>query len=520
MRHKMSAVISTVILLSCTWIMSAELPADVAKDTVVLKTRMIPQPQAVKFMAGPEVVIDGNLKVAVSVSAEQAGDAKRIGGLFKTFWQCCPVITLQKDPQLAGMIPDGYTLNASQGTITIKSADFNGVRNALRTIRQIAESQRGVECQNSYYIPEVEIQDAPAIAFRGVHVCWFPESNPKTIEKALHLAAYYKFNYVVLESWGIFPYKSHPELTWKNSQVSRRTLKKLIKTGQDLGVTFIPQLNIFGHATASRHISGKHAVLDFNPSVQSLFEPDGWTWCLSNPATRKVLEDAVIELYDFFEQPPYFHIGCDEAYTLATCRDCRRSDYYQLFKDHIMHFHDVLTRQRNCKLMMWHDMLLDSKDSRWSGYIALGSMEHNLPKLVDELPKDIIICDWQYGAPKKEEKWPTMRYFNEKGFPVLACPWLNKPGITSQGRLVKDENMMGLLCTTWHGLQGSGLLGIYVNGASAGWGSVAAGGGDLRCIFNMHMRQIGWDIPVKNYEDTGLIEYQIPKDESYPAAGL
>ena len=514
-----SGLLVVVLAFSLTPLGFAELPADITKDAAVLKTRMVPQPNAVKFLAGPEVVINRDLKVMVSVNREQGGDAKKIASLFKTYWQCRPVINIQKDGGLAGMKADGYDLRASQGVMTIKASDFNGVRNALRTVRQIAEAQRGVKSQSCFYIPELEIQDEPAMSFRGVHLCWFPETNPRTIEKAVQLAAYYKFNYVVLEPWGVFPYKSHPELAWKNNSVSRGTFKRLVKTASELGVTMVPQLNIFWHAAAARHISGKHAVLDFNPSIQSLFEPDGWTWCLSNPATRKVLEDAVLELYEFFDKPPYFHIGCDEAYTLATCRDCRRGDYYKLLRDHLVYFHDIMS-QRNCKVMMWHDMLLDSSDPRWAGYTAVGSKTHKLPDLLKELPKDIIICDWQYGRPKKDEKWPTMLYFKENGFPVLACPWLNSAGITSQGHLVQNENMMGLLCTTWHGLQGTGLMNMYYHGANAAWGAPEFSGGDKRGVVNMHIRQMGWDLGIDDYEDTGLIEYQIPPDESYPAAGL
>ncbi|MDD2456625.1 MAG: hypothetical protein PHE10_09895, partial [Kiritimatiellae bacterium] len=42
---------------------------------------------------------------------------------------------------------------------------------------------------------------------------------------------------------------------------------------------------------------------------------------------------------------------------------------------------------------------------------------------LDALPRDVVICDWFYGAPVKGEKegqtFPTLRHFKSKGFPVL-----------------------------------------------------------------------------------------------------
>ena len=56
------------------------------------------------------------------------------------------------------------------------------------------------------------------------------------------------------------------------------------------------------------------SVLNKHPEYAPLFEPDGWSWCLSNPAARRYIEDIVTELCDIFDEPEFFHIGCDEAY--------------------------------------------------------------------------------------------------------------------------------------------------------------------------------------------------------------
>lgn len=170
----------------------------------------------------------------------------------------------------------------------------------MRTLRQIAEPVRGTRKLTAYFVPETVIEDAPAMAFRGFHLCWFPENTSMQIEQYIRLAAYYKMNTIVLESWGMFVFKNHPQLSLPGSTMTAKEVKRLVKIADELGVTLVPQFNIFGHASAARENSGKHIVLDFHPELQPLFEPLGWTWCLSNPETIKLLEELALEMHDAF----------------------------------------------------------------------------------------------------------------------------------------------------------------------------------------------------------------------------
>ena len=161
-------------------------------------------------------------------------------------------------------------------------------------------------------------------------------------------------------------------------------------------------------------------------------------------------------------------------------------------------------------MMMWHDMLIARNDTRWRGYIATGNEKTD--GLLSDLPKDIVICDWQYGAPKADEQWPTMRFFKEQGFTVLACPWEDMPGLRSQAKTIPEAGLDGMLCTTWHHMDGANMFRIFSVGAQATWRAGEAPGIE-RHIFNMHLRQIGWDIPVKNYRDTGHVDWQVAPEK-------
>lgn len=63
-----------------------------------------------------------------------------------------------------------------------------------------------------------------------------------------------------------------------------------------MGLEVVPMFNCWGHASGSRIRHGRHVVLDQNPRLAPLFEPDGWTWCLTNPRAQALLRSVCDEL--------------------------------------------------------------------------------------------------------------------------------------------------------------------------------------------------------------------------------
>lgn len=476
------------------------------RETALLKAKLSPPPQKIEF--GSEVVrLDESLDVTLDLPA--GTDSVPFEKFFAAWFGKKPVFqTVEEEGK--NVPADGYRAEASGKSLRIAASNAAGLLNALKTLRQLAEANRGTATLEYWFVPELKIEDAPAASFRGIHLCWFPETNPWRIEQGIRMAAYYKFNYCVLELWGVYRFEKHPDFCWSEYAVDKKEIRRLVALGRELGITLLPQFNLFGHASAARGSSGKHAILDFAPQYAPLFEPDGWTWCLSNPETRRALTDVVLELYDAFDAPPYFHLGCDEALSAATCRDCRRADYAALLLDHLVYFNNLL-KERSCRTMLWHDMLI-KPEGDFKGYVANGN--DSTAGLLDKLPKEMIICDWQYDKPREKERWPTMRFFKEKGFDVIACPWNNPAGMVSQGALVRDEKLFGILCTTWHHFYGDKMFQMLAVGARAAWGTERAG--MTLEHFSTHLRQIGSDAGVKRYIDTGIHAWQVEPLTSGP----
>lgn len=460
---------------------------------------VIPAPQEMSCRTNEAVRIVDGLKVFVACPDAAAGKWVREKA---RLWFGADVSVECAEKADAALGDEGYRLTAEPERVRIEATGLQGVRYALYTLRQAAEPIPEGRTLSGWWLPALQVRDAPALRFRGLHLCAFPEQSARFLEQQIRLAAYYKYNHVVLETWGVFKSEKFPFLSVTNAYLTTAEAKRLATLARDLGVTLIPQFNVFGHATGARFSSGKHVALDRHPQYAPLFEPaGGWNWCLTNPATRDVLKELLVEVHAAFLYPPYVHIGCDEA-NLPSCARCRAAGpYWKLFATHVTELAEAL-RSRGARTMMWHDMLLDHGDPRWKGFYANGT-EGMATYVRDALPKDIVICDWYYGKVPAGGDYPTLRHFRDCGFDTLTCPWTETSGIAAQGAFARTNGLYGLLQTVWINFRGGEFGPIAAAGAAAGWGSVAFaepeipfGASPIPHPFATHRRQVGWDMDV------------------------
>ena len=401
---------------------------------------------------------------------------------------------------------EAYAAEVSADGVKISARTLAGTRWAAYTLRQIAIAKRGTVRTEGMLLPTLKISDAPHLSFRAIHLCWFPEVRPQQIERAIRLAALMKFNYAIIEPWGMYKSEKHPWWPWPQANMTKVEVNRLVAIGKDIGITLIPQINCYGHASAARGCTIKHSALDIHPEYEPLFEPGGWNWCLSNPETQRVLRELIAEMHENFGNPPYFHIGCDEA-ARQTCPECVKTPNEELVLKHISGLAEFV-KSRGARAMMWHDMLLDQADSRWKGFTVCGTKETGA--ILDKLPKDIIICDWQYQDTAQHKKgpltdWPTMTYFKEHGFSVACCPWENDTSMKSMADHIVKIGGFGFIETTWHHLFGRNWQKMYTGSAFAAWGSPVS----HDVSFQRSLRLVGQDMKVDDYLDTGFLNYQV-----------
>lgn len=402
-----------------------------------------------------------------------------------------------------------YALKIDASGIVANAKDAQGLRHAWFTLLQLLDADDAASGGLEFTLPHVEIQDWPALKFRGLHLCVFRETPPFMIEKAIRLAAFYKFTHVVIEFWGMLQLDTLKELAWPEAWTKEQA-GKLIAIARGMGLEVIPMFNCWGHAAASRIKHGRHVVLDQNPKLASLFEPDGWTWCLTNPRTPELLRRICDELIEFAGPGQYFHIGCDEAYSHATCDRCQKADCVQLFADHINNLAAHLEK-RGRRAIMWGDALLER--AKWpAGFEANGTPDLPTHEALDRLSRKIVIADWHYGVTKGDVL--TLPHFRERSFETMACPWNSLGNIRTMAKAAA-ANQSGLLMTTWHHLVQSIPALPYV--AACAWTQDPAAlslrqmeGSLMRATTASHLRKL---VPAEGkFDRAGWNPFELPSE--------
>ena len=347
---------------------------------------------------------------------------------------------------------DEYAAVVTPAGIGLAAKDETGLLHAFYSLIQAIDPIDLDFGSEALEIPCLTIHDHPSMDMRSIHVCVFPETTLTLLEKCFTMAGLLKCSHIVLEFWGTIQYDALPEMAWSGRSYSKRQIKPLIELANDFGMEVVPMTNHLGHASQARGGMGKHAVLDQNPRLATLFEPDGWTWCLSNPRVHTLLRRFRGELIELCGEGKYFHLGCDEAYSYASCRRCAGKDRVEMLARYLNGLAAELDEQGR-RAFIWGDQFLDAQAWKGTGYIATSRPDQMTHLALEKLDRRLIIADWQYSLTE-EEKIRSAELFREKGFDVVLCPW-DGGGAKNTVCLAKAadrQHLSGLMVTTWHHL--------------------------------------------------------------------
>ncbi|MBI2298731.1 MAG: beta-N-acetylhexosaminidase [Armatimonadetes bacterium] len=328
---------------------------------------------------------------------------------------------------------EGYVLQAVPHLASVRGDDEAGLYWGVQTLLQLL--QPGPDGPR---VPAVIIRDWPDFALRGAHLC-LGEHDLKFAERLIsRVLPRYKLNCVVLEIESI-QWKSHPELSQKGP--TPEDLGRLAQVCREHFIEPIPQIQSGGHCDYWLFRDGKHRELAENPERP-------YNYCPSNPDTYKLM----FELYDEVWQamrPKWFHLGHDELDDdYGICPRCKGKDPAALFAGDVKQLHDWWAA-KGVPVMVWGDMLLAPVDGPGGNDAFNGGGKLNLRRAVPLLPKDLIIADWHYGG---EEKYPSLDFWQQQGFGVVAGPWYGLDNIAHLSADAAQHKALGFIGTTWCGL--------------------------------------------------------------------
>jgi hypothetical protein len=193
--------------------------------------------------------------------------------------------------------PEGYRLAVETNGLIILASTAHGAFYGLQTLAQLWQPSG-----DERTCPVVEIEDWPALRFRGAH--WFPSASGVPMHQKLirNVFGAFKLNRSVIQCEAA-QWDKHPEITARNA-ISKADLRQLVATCRSCFQEPIPLINVPGHAEwMFRH--GSNLDLAEDPETP-------YAYCVNNPKSFAFVQDVLNECLPIF-QSKYCHIGHDEV---------------------------------------------------------------------------------------------------------------------------------------------------------------------------------------------------------------
>ena len=319
---------------------------------------------------------------------------------------------------------EAYYLVVEKRGIAICGRSRRGLFWGIQTLRRLLDFAEG-GC-----IKGVEIRDWPNQDIRGVHVDMkYMFQRASAMEDFVRGLSELKLNAALFEYEDKFPYEKYPFLRGK-SAMTPAELKRLLTTARRHHVDIIPLIQSLGHLEyALKHEELAH--LREAPDIHTQA-------CPSNPDVLRFVTDIIDEVMDAHPDVPVFHIGGDETGFLGHCPKCKafvekRDDVSLYLKHQVKVLRHVIDRGK--RPILWDDIVRTKSDR------------------VGRIPRETILCYWDYGPRREEhgprkiapalekfyrtkgrrpEEWadtlsifPFFDFYRQKGFDVIAAPCLN-----------------------------------------------------------------------------------------------
>ncbi len=284
---------------------------------------------------------------------------------------------------------------------------------------------------------------------RGIHVMMGDRTKLPAIEALVReIAPSLGLNWVIVEVNGHFQYQSHPEASEPNSMAAADA-QGLAEIARANAIELVPMYNCLGHQSWRDKPA---ALLRSHPEFNEAPELDATAedfycmgWCPNHPEVNPMLFDLFDELLEAFGAKA-FHVGMDEVFVLGHCPRCKGTPNAELFGKAVNDYHGHLVGSRGVEMQMWGDRLLDAETM---GYGSWESSANDTHQAIDNVPSDIVMCDWHYEIM---DEFPSVRFFQDKGFRVWPGGWNKPESITRFIEVARRDatpKMLGYLATTW-----------------------------------------------------------------------
>ena len=368
---------------------------------------------------------------------------------------------------------EAFAISIKPGGIVLAAGGEAGLFYGLGVLRQLFD-------QCGARLPSGTISDRPDFPNRGMMLdvsrCKVP--TMPSLFKYIDLLARFRINELQLYIEHTFAFSAHQTVWHDASPFTAEEIQAVDAYCRERFIRLVPNLNSFGHFERwLRH-----------PEYKRLAEcPDGfeypWGGGAKHGSTLKPDRESLAFLDALYAEylPNFgsrlFNIGCDETWELGkgwSKAKCEKLGVTRVYVDFLLQLYK-LAKKHDRTPTFWGDIILHE------------------PKLIPELPKDLVANVWGYEAAHPFDK--QCPEFEKAGIPFYVCPgtssWGALVGRTSNAlanlenaaRNGRKHGAMGFLITDWgdgghHQYLPVSYIGLAA-GAAMSWNHAANRGADV-----------------------------------------
>jgi len=353
----------------------------------------------------------------------------------------------------ANLDPEGYVLAVNADEVLVAGKSAAGTFYGLQTLKQLVRGEGAVA-----FIPAVEIVDWPAMRWRGVSddISRGPVPTVEYIKRQLRTFAAFKLNMHSFYMEHTFASDSAPLVGPAGGSLTPDEIRELVAYARRYHIEIVPEQQTFGHL---------HKALKLEKYNELAETPYGDVLSPQQEGSYKLIAAWYRELNDLFPGK-FFHIGADETFELGEGQSreaAKARGVGAIYFEHLNRVREVL-KPYDRRLMFWGDIAL------------------NHPDLIGNVPKDMIVMNWDYGA--KDDYLSRIKPFKDAGLEQFVCPGVNNwnqifPNLDAASKnianFVRDgqtSGAIGMMNTSWDD-DGESLFEMswhgIVFGAAASW---------------------------------------------------
>jgi len=255
-------------------------------------------------------------------------------------------------------LQEHYHLRTDAAGVHIEASTEQGLFYGLQTLRQLLQKEAASVESGQWQLPEVEIDDAPAVEWRGMMLDvsrhFFPVEDVKQFLTTMALFKLNRFHWHLTDDQGWrLPIAAWPELVrtgaWRDGSPTNQQdayalvhdgvkhggaytladVREVVQHAASLYIEVVPEVDIPGHAQAAVASYPELGNTDMpgwsSPDVSHFFGPQNYTL---NPTPKgfQFVRDVVDTQAELFPSP-YIHLGGDEVSTYQWTTSTRAHDF-------------------------------------------------------------------------------------------------------------------------------------------------------------------------------------------------